>query len=233
MSKYISHIVMANEVYNSLKDNDINLDYMLTFSLGGDLSNFSKCRHICHNKKKEEFFDNMKSYLKKNNLENDKELIGVLYGHICHYALDDCIHPLVRKMCKKCKNNKKNHSFIEEYYDEYLINKKYKIDLFKYKKETKLKGRMTKKISKMINYAYKKTYNEKHISIYYKFNLFLYKSIRYLISFNKLIKKLSKYNKFLITNKDIDLLNKKEKANFDNLYKESIKKATNTIRIIK
>ena len=54
MPAYISHTLMARDVYNKL-DNDVNLNYMITFSLGGDLCKYSKCRKDSHNIKQKEF----------------------------------------------------------------------------------------------------------------------------------------------------------------------------------
>ena len=133
MPSYVSHTIMAREVYKELKESNVDLNYITTFSLGGDLTKFSKCRYECHRlEKRKEFFDNLVTYIKDNKLEKNPKVIGFLYGHICHYAFDDIVHPLVRKISKICKKSKKNHGFIELYYDNYLVNKKYGTSSNKY-----------------------------------------------------------------------------------------------------
>ena len=124
MPGFISHTVMARDVYNEI-NRKCSLEYILTYSLGGDLCKYAKCRYDSHHKDMDKFIYNMADYIKDNNLLDDKEVMGVLYGHICHYIMDSIIHPLVRKMDKECLNNKKNHTLIEEYYDTYLVKIKY------------------------------------------------------------------------------------------------------------
>ena len=65
MPAYMSHMTMAHDVYNKIDNKNVDLNYTLTFSLGGDLCRFSKCRRISHKIKMEEFIDNMWKYIKK------------------------------------------------------------------------------------------------------------------------------------------------------------------------
>lgn len=246
MPGYVSHTVMARDVYNELNNKNIDLDYMLTFSLGGDLSKYSKCRKDSHNIKQNEFIYNMADYLKENGLINDKECLAVLYAHICHYCMDDVIHPLVKKIDKICVRNKSNHTLIEGCYDNYFVNAKYGIRVDRYDNNQLFKAKLKNKISNMINYAYEKTYNTLNISKYYKFNIWLYKKIKYLYKIFgiSLLKKISGFNKFMEENKDIDLFNAKNKIvyrdycdkeckkNLDELYNESIKIAVKYINKI-
>ena len=245
MPSYVSHTIMAREVYNKLDNKSSDLSYMLTFSLGGDLTKFAKCRYDSHRlNKREEFFNNLIKYIKDNSLEKDPKVLGFLYGHLCHYALDDLEHPLIRKLCKTCKPNKKNHPLIELYYDNYLTMKKYGIPLNKYDNNKLFKGKINKTLKNVIDYTYFKTYNCKNVSKYYKLNLFLYKKIKILyrlfpISF---LKKIIGIEKFLKINKNVDMLNSKHEIefrdinnkeinkDFDNLYNEAIKKALKDIK---
>lgn len=246
MPSYVSHTIMAREVYKKINNDRINLSYMLTYSLGGDLTKFAKCRYECHKtEKREVFFNSILTYLIKNNLDNDPEVLGTVYGHLCHYAFDDTLHPLIRKLSKECEPNKKNHGYIENYYDTYLVNKKYNLPLNKYNNKELFKGKLSKKISKMLNDAYYRTFKENNISKYYKFNIWLYKKIRILFFFPGIttINKITRYKRFLIKNKTKDLLNnkhkteyidlngKKAKDDFDTLYKKSVEKAVKDIEL--
>ena len=243
MPAYVSHTIMAKEVYNKIKNKHVNLDYMLTFSLGGDLCKYAKCRSDSHHKNLNEFIYNMCDYMIENNLTNDSECLGVLYGHICHFVMDSQMHPLVRKVDRECVKSKNNHTMLELYYDNYLSLKKYKVKLNKYDNKKIFKGKMNRKVSRMINYVYFETYNCKNVSFYYKFNIWLYKKIKYLysiFSFN-FLKKVFGMNKFLNNNRDVDLLNNKKKysyklrdgkesnGNIDFVYKNSVNKAINYI----
>ena len=246
MPTYIAHTMMARDVYNKLNNKNVSLDYMLTYSLGGDLTNYSKARYDSHHNKREEFFENMCEYIKDNNLAKDPEALGVLYGHVCHYALDDTAHPLVRKATKMCKPGKNNHGCIEYYYDMYLTEKACSLPINKYNNKPLFKGKPNKKVSKILDYAYEKTYGHKHISRYYELNIFMYKKIRllYKIFGIPLLKKVSGFNKFMKTNKGIDLLNHNHKIkfkdingkecdkDFDKLYEDSVKKALKDINEI-
>ena len=109
MPAYISHTIMAREVYKRINNKYVNEEYMITFSLGGDLTKYSKCRRDSHNKLLDEFIYNMCMYMRRKNLTYDGECLGVLYGHICHYIMDTRVHPLVRKIDKCCEKNKHNH----------------------------------------------------------------------------------------------------------------------------
>lgn len=237
MPGYVSHTVMARDIYKRINKKNISLDYMLTYSLGGDLCKYAKCRSDSHKIKQDEFIDNMCDYIKINKLDNDDKIMGVLYGHISHYIMDMVMHPLIRKIDKKCINVGVNsHTLIEGYIDSYLVKNKYNVDITKYDNKCLFKGKMNKDISKMINYVYDKTYGCKNVSRYYKFNLFLYSKIKFLYKIFriKILKKMFKFDKFMDCNKDIDLVNNDRLINYKNylnkecnyaveeLYKESI-----------
>ena len=126
MPSFISHTIMAYDAYNKIDKEKVDLEYMLTYSLGGDLCKYAKCRYDSHHKYQDLFIDNMVKYIKENNLIGDKEIMGVLYGHVCHHIMDNTIHPLIKKIESMCNENKKNHTLIEEYYDKYLTKKRFK-----------------------------------------------------------------------------------------------------------
>lgn len=246
MPAYVSHTIMARDVYNRINNKNVSLSYMLTYSLGGDLCKYSKCRYDSHHIKQDEFIYNICDYMKEHDLINDSECLGFLYGHICHLVMDNTIHPLIRCIDKNCIKNtskiKSNHTLIELYYDNYFTNKKCNVRLDKYNYKEIFKAKTNKKISKLINSVYDKTYNCKNVSKYYKYNLWLYKKVRYffkIFSFN-FLKSVTGIKKFLINNKNINLSNddrsinyninnKSYNDNLDSLYELSVKEAVKYI----
>ena len=247
MPAYISHAIMAQDVYERISNKHISLDYILTYSLGGDLARFSSCRRMCHKIKMEEFIDNMWSYIKDNDLTYDGNYLGVLYGHICHYYMDSVCHPLVRIIDKMSINvGVKSHTLIESYIDAYLVKNKYNKDIDKFKTKYIFNGNI-RKVYKMIDYVYEKTYGVKYVSFSYFLSIYLYGKIRILfVLFGKeLLKKLSKFNKYMNVNKGIDIVNDKKQIeyknylgckcndNFMELYEESIKLSLSRINGLK
>ena len=221
MPSFISHTVMAYDVYNKIDKNNINLEYLLTYSLGGDLCKYAKCRYDSHHKYQDRFIDNMVRYIKENKLTTDKEIIGVLYGHICHHIMDNTIHPLIKRLESLCISNKHNHALIEEYYDRYLVKKRFKLDIKKYLKKRVVNAKVDKKIAKMLDYVYLETYSTNNVSRYYRLNLHLYRTLRniYLIFNNNLIAKISGLTKFL-NNNNIDLINENNKITYKDYHKK-------------
>jgi len=216
MPTYVSHAIMASDVYDRIDNKNISLNYMLTYSLGGDLARFSKCQRTCHNVKMEEFIDNMWLYMKENNLDKDKNYLGVLYGHICHYYMDRICHPLIRKVDKISINvGIKSHTLIEGYIDSYLVKDKYNLDIGKFKTKYIFKGNILK-IYKMIDYVYMKTYDVKYVSFSYFLSIFLYSKIRLLFKLfgKKILRKLSRFDKYMEVNKDIDIVNNKKNIQY-------------------
>ena len=211
MPSYVSHTIMAKSVYDKLNDKNVNKNYMIAFSLGGDLCKYSKCRKDSHRIKQDDFILNLLEFINDNNYQNDGDCLGVLYGHICHLIMDNDIHPLVRKTSSLCIKNKKNHTMIELYYDNYLSKKIFNQGLNKYDNKNLFNISFNKKINSMIDYAYSKTYGCNNISKYYKFNIWLYKKIKYIYKFCSFnfLKKVSGINNFLNMNKNINLTNSK------------------------
>ena len=218
MPAYISHSIMARDLYDEINNRNVSIDYMLTFSLGGDLARFSKCRRICHKEKMEEFIDNIWDYIKDNNLVNNDRYMGFLYGHICHYYMDIVCHPLIRKVDKiSTKIRIKNHTIIESYIDSYLVKEKYDLDIEKMDTRGIFKGSVIK-LYKMIDYVYMKTYGVKYVSFSYFITKIMYSKIRllFIIFGKKLLRKISRFDKYIIINNDIDIMNNDKKIYYKN-----------------
>lgn len=217
MPAYVSHSIMAKEVYNKINNDNVSLDYMLTYSLGGDLARFSKCRRECHKIKMEEFIDNMWIYMKDNKLDNDSIYLGVLYGHICHYYMDSVCHPLIRKVDKiSTFVGIKNHTLIEGYIDSYLVKNKYGVDIGRFKTRNIFRGKI-RRVYKMIDYVYYKTYGVKYVSFSYFLSIFLYSKIRWLFILfgKKLLIRFSKFDRYMDVNKNLDIVNSKRKIEYN------------------
>lgn len=213
MPAYVSHTIMALDVYDKINSINISKDYMLTFSLGGDLARFSKCRRTCHRVKTEEFIDNMWKYIKDKDLLDDYNYMGCLYGHICHYYMDVICHPLVRKIDTISKNvGRKSHTLIEGYLDAYLVKYKYQQDIGRFNTKYIFRAKV-RKIYKMIDYVYMKTYGVKYVSFSYFMSKYMYSKIRWLfIIFGKrLLKRISCFNKYMNENNGLDIVNDKKK----------------------
>ena len=144
MAGTITHAYFALDVYNKfddkLKERLKNYkENLKTYSQGPDIlffsinyKNFKKVKKIgnyVHKHNTRDFFINMVSYIKENNLEKNNDVLTFLYGYIMHYALYTKVHPYVihkagifnKKKKDTYKYNSK-HSDIESYIDEYMIN---------------------------------------------------------------------------------------------------------------
>ena len=247
MPAYMSHMIMVHDVYNKIDSKNVDLNYMLTFSLGGDLCRFSKCRRISHKIKMEEFIDNIWSYIKDNDLSGDSRYMGFLYGHICHYYMDMVCHPLIRKVDKiSIRTRIRSHTLIEGYIDSYLCKNKYDRDISKIDTKGMFKGSVIK-LSKMIDYVYNKTYGIKYLSFSYFITKIMYSNVRWLfIIFGKnILRKIFGFDKYISVNENIDIVNEDRDIyykdylgnevnySFMELYDKSIELSINRINSLK
>ena len=208
MPGFISHTVMAHDVYDNIDNKNVNLDSMLAYSLGGDLCKYAKCRYDSHHKDMDKFIYAMADYIKENDLTNNKDVMGLLYGHICHYVMDSVVHPLVKCASRNCIRKKSNHTLIEVDYDNYLVNKVYNTSRKKYLEKLKLFGSSDNEVNKIIDNVYLDIYDTKKVAKYYKFNLFLYRRLRgiYLLLSDNFMNDICGLNKFIKRN-NINLCN--------------------------
>lgn len=206
MPSFVSHDLLTTELYQQINLDDVSLDYLRTYSLGGDLCRFSKARRISHQKKQTEFILAMVNYIKDNKLSKDPKIMGFLYGHISHYLMDSIIHPLVKSVEKKCQPIKykyRSHTLIEGYIDYYLVKEIHGIELNKYPFNKIFKGKINKNIYRMINYVYESVYGIKNVGISYILSIYAYKLLSYvfrIFSLKSLIK-FSNFDKFITNNK--------------------------------
>lgn len=230
MANYSSHIIMANKLYNKLKNKkNIDKNSMLLFSCGHDLTflnrNYFK---ETHTKDSSRFFINTIRYIKNNNLENNEIIMGYLYGHIAHYAFDITVHPFIGEIINKTKSKSiiKPHTFIECEIDKYLIKKYGKINFdFMNKKLVNITN-----LKRLINTTYRQTYGFYNVT-------HLYKAYIRLISLSKLpvnkmydtkylFKKISRINAYDDNSNFIKYINSSKyfkKTNISNIFNDSIK----------
>ena len=222
MPSFVSHIELSKDVSDKLCFDNVLTRYVSTYSLGGDLCRFSKCRRLSHRKKKEEFIFNMINYIKENKLTDNKEVMGILYGHISHYIMDDTMHPLVRLIDKESSPVRmKSHTLIEGMIDSYIVKYKYNKEIDEYLNTGMLIVGINRDGYKMINKVYEKTYGVKNVAISYILSKFVYGKIYLLIRLigKNNLKKITGYDKFIAKNKDVIDRNNK----IISLYEESVR----------
>ena len=222
MPSFVSHIELSKDVSDKLCFDNVLTRYASTYSLGGDLCRFSKCRRLSHRKKKEEFIFNMINYIKENKLTDNKEVMGILYGHISHYIMDDTMHPLVRLIDKESSPVRmKSHTLIEGMIDSYIVKYKYNKEIDECLNKGMLIVGINRDGYKMINKVYEKTYGVKNVAISYILSKFVYGKIYLLIRLigKNNLKKITGYNKFIAKNKDVIDRNNK----IISLYEESVR----------
>ena len=205
MAGTITHGYFAKDLYNKMskkdKDNLKNyIENLKTYNQGHDIFFFTfniinfktrKIGNYMHKNDTREFFKNIVIYIRDNNLQNNYEIMSFLYGFIGHYCLDSTVHPYVtyktgifKKKNKETYKYNSKHNELESYIDAYMISKHQnmipnKFKIYKFCFNTKV----SKELSKLIDYVFYKTYNFKHMSLYIKegiFNMKLsYRILRY------------------------------------------------------
>lgn len=242
-----THAFFSEEIYNNIKDY-CNLEDLKTFSQGPDPFSFynlvslkkrkryDKLSYIVQNKKTKIFFINIITYIKENNLQNDKQVMSFLYGFICHYFLDKTTHPFIIYKSGKFKKNVKStykyngkHHETEVYIDNYLINK-YKLKNFKNFKIHEYSfnnQKFSNELKKTIDYTFYNTFKIKEVSGIYE------KSLKQMMCFFKYfrydktkIKKViysiidlitpDNFDKIIITSYNVELNNNNHYLNTNN-----------------
>ena len=228
MPAYISHSIMAENLYNDYKSDNkifkipINVNDFKTFSLGHDLATISKHLksnpHITYTKK---FHLEMIKYIKENNLIENSEIMSLLYGHITHYFFDISAHPFIFYYDKGCRSVGlvSNHRLIEGFLDSYLSDKILHKDIMEINEEYFNKANLNNlEIKKILNTIYGNIYGDSNIIKTYKKTLHLFSFIEKVVKSGIFSKedliKIVKFKEFLelININEIDLSN--EENNF-------------------
>lgn len=199
MAGTITHGYFILDVFDKLDKDDKKLlkpylNNLKTFAQGHDIFDFSikKEAEYFHTNNTRDFFINMINYIKKNNLQDNPEIMSYLYGYISHYTLDKNIHPFVVYKCGKYfKDNKKytkkyrcKHADMETTLDSKMILKNEKINPGKFKshKFCLEPNKFSIELCNLIDYTFKETYDINNASKEYKKALrkmhFLYHLLR-------------------------------------------------------
>ena len=215
MPGYISHAIMGNDLYKSLVKysnllkTSIDKKKLRGYSLGADLASLSKkVIKDPHNFYTQAFFIKMIKYIKDNNLQENEDIMALLYGHMAHYFLDINIHPIVYYIESESKNVGiiPNHFLVEGFYDSVLAKKIMSCDLSEIKHDFFDTINLEKKeIVELLNNVYGKIYYDYHITDEYKKTLYLFtlleKSIKSGMFSKRFLIKISKFKEFMFKNK--------------------------------
>ena len=173
MPNYKTHSIHGEIILNDM-DKKIYIDNkdLKSFCMGPDalITTDYKLFDYQHANKVKEYFETMIKLFKKNNLHKDSEAMAFLYGQIDHYILDVIVHPLIYYFTEnmEIKHKFKPHGLIENWIDDYIIEKYDKDKLLYYRKYF-LKN---KKINNSINKLYEKVYSSHHESLKYSLGIF-------------------------------------------------------------
>lgn len=260
MPSIVTHHLFAKDIADKLKLNVNNNYYIFAQSHDYLYYSFNKknrsLAHTFHVKNTQKYILNIIKYIKDNNQINNINTLSYLYGTVTHYILDSTMHPY---LFYKCGLKSSNHREIERNIDvllyEQKTNNKFK-DL-KISKSIIVNPLFTRNLMRCIDYAYEETYNVKNISKQYLksikdarilFNLTSYDRFGFKLKLYRLNDKLFKTKLYCLSNHIIGneayLNNKRKKwihpciktqtykTSINDMYEESIKKATNLINNI-
>ena len=193
MPATIVHSYFAKDVYDILPKNikesisptrikmfgqsaDSLMFYNL-FSLlpGKKVRNFSR---TFHRNKSQDFFINLITYIKDNNLGTDSDVCSFLVGFICHYELDSTIHPYVfyktgvfDKKDRRTYKYNNIHEFMEIFLDNDMVRRRENINPYKFKLGEfcfDIK-KFSASLNDTIDYSFEKTFGINSMSkVYYK-----------------------------------------------------------------
>lgn len=155
--------VLKKVNHNIQKEINKEIDYYNVFNQGFDnlyyhikWNYYKKLGVKFHKKNVDIFFKNTFEYIKNNNLQNNNQIINLVYGFINHYTLDTIIHPYVNYQVKNLNiSHTKIEFIIDTILSEQITGKTFKILIPKLKFDYNLLN--------CINYVFEKTHNEKNI----------------------------------------------------------------------
>ena len=149
------------DVYSIFAQSFDNLAYYHFFT--GFNNKVKMAGKIAQSTKTNEYFINLLNYIRDNDLKNDKEVIGYLFGSICHYALDSTCHPFVVYETGSVNIHPKyrgGHEKMEVMIDAIMYEEKEHKPLYKESLSNVLlpKIKFTNNLKDTINYTFNKTF---------------------------------------------------------------------------
>lgn len=190
MPSIVTHYSFAKDVYKKLDlktqervDKETmeifaqSFDYFfyynfLSFKKGKAIRDLAKTTHRSNTQL---YFINIVKYILKNNLQENKEVLGYLYGSLTHYTLDTICHPFVffktgvyYKNMSATAKYRGMHTKMEKNIDAYYSKVQFKKPLYKLKivKEVIPRHTFSKEVLSTISWVYKETYNKENIGVY-------------------------------------------------------------------
>ena len=183
MPSSMTHNYFMQDIYNKLDNNikkSFNIEDAKTFAQGPDIfyfynmcfgkksKNYRKMGNYMHKHNVNLYFKNMISYIKDNNLINNKQCISFLYGTIAHFVLDSVVHPFVFYKTGVFIKGKPHtykysglHQEMEYYLDAYMIFQNEKIEAkdFRMYKYMLNNNKLSNDTLNLIGNVIKETYN--------------------------------------------------------------------------
>ena len=178
MPSYFTHDIFGKEVLNRLDSyltEKVDKDIFLVFCQSHDYLFYSFNRkvnelgHYAHKNNTQDYILNIISYIKDNNLVYNKELLGYLYGSICHFILDVTTHPFINMQSNELvryNGYKGRHRLVEKYIDSIYYERYYGVKIYN-KKENFNKINFSLNLCNCINEVYNKTYRMADVSELY------------------------------------------------------------------
>lgn len=202
MPSYKTHAIHGEMVLPKIElKTDINKEDLKTFCMGPDalIATDYKVFELQHAKDTRNYFKTLLKLIKKNNLQDNSEVMAFLYGQLDHFILDIIMHPLIYYMTSDMPQEHliNPHGLVETLIDDYVVQKYNKNDVNYYRKVSI----SDRKLIKLINNAYKKVYNTNNASLKYSLGIMLISIYDSLIRRDKLL--LAKYIMKLINLGDI------------------------------
>ena len=192
MPSIVTHYSFASDVYKKLDfktqertDKETmeifaqSFDYFfyynfLDFKHGKSIRDIAK---MAHRSNTQLYFINIVKYILNNNLQENKEVMGYLYGSLTHYTLDTICHPFIffktgvyYKNIKATFKYRGMHTKMEKNIDAYYSKAQFKKPLYKLNivKEVIPRHKFSKDVLDTISWVYKETYNKENIGPFVK-----------------------------------------------------------------
>ena len=260
MPSIVTHHLFAKDIVDKLQLN-VNNNYYI-FAQSHDYLYYSlnkkyrSLAHTFHIKNTQKYILNIIKYIKDNKQLSNINTLSYLYGTITHYVLDSTMHPYIfYKSGLKSSDHREVERNIDALLYEKKTNKLYK-DL-NISKSIIIHPLFTRNLMRCIDYAYEETYNIKNVSKYYLksiknarvlFNVTSKDKLGIKLFIYKIVDKVFKTKSYCLSNHikgNESYLNIRRtkwnhpciktaiyKESINDLYDESIKKATNIINSI-